>query len=113
MVAGLSDQARGALAKFRATLNLWINVVLVYLLGRTWPLVWLLFVLSSSATAIYGTRERTLINAFFLSAVLGVVNYLHGFNTPLDWAVVGGKAAFLVLTSLLINDLAQSKKETP
>ena len=83
MVAGLSDHARGALAKFRATLNLWINVVLVFLLGRTWPLVWLLFVLSSSATAIYGTRQRTLINAFFLSAVLGIINYLHGFNTPL------------------------------
>jgi hypothetical protein len=107
----LSEQARALLAKSRATLNLWINVVLVLLLQRVWPPIWLLLTLSSVGTAIYGTRQRTLITAVFLSAILAGINVTLRLNTPIDWGLVLSKAAFIIFASLMINDLAHAKKD--
>jgi hypothetical protein len=108
-VSRLGERARDRLAKSRATANLWINVVLIYLLGRVWSPIWLLLVLSSAATAIYGSRERTYVTASFLSGLVVLINLLHGLFTPQDWALVGVKAAFIFLSALMINDLAHPR----
>jgi hypothetical protein len=110
LVSRLSERTRDRLAKSRATVNLWINVVLIYLLGRVWSPIWLLLVLSSVATAIYGTRERTLVTASFLSGLVVLINVLHQSFTPLDWALVFVKVIFIYLSGLMINDLAHPRK---
>ena len=112
IIAPLTDQTRSLLAKTRATLNLWINVLLVLILGRTWPPIWLLLTLSGVATAVYGTRERTIVTAGFLSFLLVAINLFLRMNSPLEWGLVIMKSSFIVLTSLMINDLARNKKET-
>jgi hypothetical protein len=109
-VARLADGARDKLAKSRATINLWINIVLIYLLGRAWSPIWLLLVLSSVATAIYGTRQRALVTASFLSGVVVLINLLHQLFTPEDWALVAVKAAFIFLSALMVNDLTHPRK---
>src|SRR3989338_3703761 len=58
MAARMPEAPRTLFAKIRATINLWINVVLVLILGRVWPPVWLLFMLPAVATAVYGDRRR-------------------------------------------------------
>jgi hypothetical protein len=108
LIARFSLQTRASLAKVRATANLWINIALVYMMSPVWPPIWLLLSLSSVATAIYGTRERTMVTAVFLAVVLTVINLCHGLNTPFDWALVVVKAGFIFLTSLMINDVVRS-----
>jgi membrane-associated HD superfamily phosphohydrolase len=110
LVSRLPEGTRSLLAKSRASINLWINIVLVYLLGTAWPPIWLLLSISSVATAIYGKRERALLTAVFLTVVLGIVNALHSLNTPYNWALVAAKGSFIILTSLMINVLAHPKK---
>ncbi len=112
IIASLTDETRSLLGKSRATLNLWVNVLLVLILGRTWPPIWLLLTLSGVATAVYGTRERTLVTAAFLSFLLVAINLFLHMTSPLEWGIVIVKAAFILLTSLMINDLARNKKET-
>jgi hypothetical protein len=108
LASRMSDRSRSIFAKVRATLNLWINIILVVLLGRVWPPVWLLFMLPAVATAVYGDRKRTLVTVGFLSAVLWLVNLFTGPHTPMEWGVVAAEAAFLSLTSLMINDLVSA-----
>jgi hypothetical protein len=109
----MSDQSRSLLAKSRATVNLWINVILVLLMGRVWHPIWLLLTLSSVGTAIYGTRQRTLITVTFLSFLLVLVNVVQGLTTPMAWGLVLSKAAFIVFMGLMVNDLSHAKKENP
>lgn len=105
LASRMDDHSRGMFSKVRASMNLWINVVLVFLLGRVWPAIWLLFMLPAVAAAVYGSRQRTLVTTLFLSLILAIVNVVHGMNTPLEWGLVVSRCAFMVLTSLLINDL--------
>jgi hypothetical protein len=102
----VDDHYRTLLAKFRATINLWGNALLVLLLGRDWPAMWLLLCLTGVATGIYGSRERTLATASFLAMVLLVINALLQLQTPWEWGQRIVQAVFIVSLSLLVNDLA-------
>lgn len=105
LAARMDEESRGFFAKGRASVNLWINVVLVFLLTRVWPPIWLLFMLPAVATAVYGSRQRTLVTTGFLSAILLAVNVFLKQFTLLDWGMLVSRCAFMVLTCLLINDL--------
>ena len=52
LASRMTDRSRGLFAKLRATLNLWINIVMVAILGPVWPPIWLLFMLPAVATAV-------------------------------------------------------------
>lgn len=108
LAARMSDRSRAIFSKVRATINLWINIFLVVLLGRVWPPIWLLFMLPAVATAVYGDRRRTLVTSGFLSAVLAIIHAFIGPRTPLGWGIIAVEIAFLILTSLMINDLVHA-----
>ena len=108
LASRMTDRSRGLFAKLRAALNLWINVVMIVILGPVWPPDWLLFMLPAVATAVYGDRKRTLVTAGFLSSILALVNIFIGTRTPLGWGIVATEASFMALTSLMINDLVHA-----
>jgi hypothetical protein len=92
--------------KARMLINILVNVVMVYFLGAYWPSIWMLLALTPIATAIYADRSTTFITAAGISAALAVIQLLHSTSSsPSDWGELIGRVAFILLLSLLINEL--------
>ena len=92
------------LIRLRLVLNLAVNIGLVYMLEGFWPPMWLLLALTPIASAIYGSRAKTLLASFSVAAVLLAIHALHGPHSPLEWGVECTNALFIILLSLLINE---------
>lgn len=98
----------------RMALNILINTALMYWLGAFWKPTWLLLALTPLATAIYGGRSETLKSSVLVSAILLGVHSLRPLSSPLEWGEQAAQVAFIVLVSLLVNDLAvMVKRESP
>ena len=94
--------------KLRMLVNLAVNVVMVYELGPFWPPMWLLLVLTPIATAIYEGPIQTLLASTGTSALLIGIYLLRGGVSPHEWGQTISYAAFIILLSLLINELTQA-----
>lgn len=106
----LSEQEQGKKGwnvKFRLYLNLAVNGAVVYLLGDEFPPLWMLLALTPFATAIYGSRQRTMINALMAILLLFGIQGFRPYTGLLDYAVQACQAAFIVLISLLINGVSR------
>ena len=100
------------LPKTRMLVNIVVNVVLVYYLGAYWPSIWMLLALTPIATAIYAGRGKTLFMACSVSLALAGIQVLRGANSgPSDWGELLGRIAFIVLLSLMINELVLTARE--
>ncbi|MEK7745177.1 MAG: hypothetical protein AAB576_00745 [Elusimicrobiota bacterium] len=100
------DQVHPAFMGFRLALNLGSNILIVYLLGGYWSPIWMLLALTPMATAIYDSRAKTLGISAGVVFILVLLQALRGMNSPLDWGQVAARGCFIVLMSLMINDLA-------
>lgn len=98
------------LPRFRMLVNIGVNVVLVYFLGGYWTSIWLLLALTPIATAIYDGRGKTFLSAAGVSAALVAIQIFRGPSSPAEWGELIGHVAFIVLVSLLINELAVLSK---
>ena len=96
--------------EFRLGTNLGINIVIVYLLGAYWPPIWLLLALTPLATAIYSTRARTLRVAVGVSLLLLAIHATRHIQSPMEWGQQIAYAAFILLLSPMINELARLAK---
>ncbi len=94
--------------KARMWTNLAVNIALVYLLGPFWPPMWLLLALTPLATAIYGGPTQTLLASSGIAALIVAIHLLRGGGSPHEWGQVLSYAAFIVLMSMLINELTQA-----
>ncbi len=92
--------------KLRLLVNLATNTLMVYFLGSHWPPIWLLLALTPIATAIYSSKARTMLAAGAVSAILLVLHALRGPHSAMGWGTEAAQAAFIVLLSLLINELS-------
>ncbi len=92
--------------KLRLLVNLATNTLMVYFLGSHWPPIWLLLALTPIATAIYSSKARTLLASGAVSAILLVLHGLRGAHSAMEWGTQAAQAAFIVLLSLLINELS-------
>jgi hypothetical protein len=92
----------------RMAINLAVNIALVYILGPFWPPMWLLLALTPIATAIYEGPTRTLLASSGTAVLIVAIHLLHGGGSPHEWGEVLSYAAFIVLISLLINELTQA-----
>jgi hypothetical protein len=105
----LKDQAadkKGWNVKFRLYMNLVVNTVVIYLLGDEFPPLWLLLALTPFATAIYGERRRTLVNAVTAAVLLVAIQAIRPVGDWLGWAEVAAQAVFILLMSLMVNGVA-------
>ncbi len=99
------------LPRARMLVNISTNVVLVYCLGGYWPSIWLVLALTPIAAAIYDDRKKTFLTAVGISSALVAIQFLRKESTPSDWGELIGHVAFIVLLSLLINELAATARE--
>jgi PAS domain S-box-containing protein len=83
------------------------NVVLVYLLGTFWGPMWLLFVLTPVATALYADWQRTIITSVISAAALLGIYAARGLSGAVGWGQASLHAAFIVFISLFVNSIAR------
>ncbi len=91
----------------RIVTNFIANIILVYLLGTFWGPMWLLFVLTPVATALYASWQRTFVTAALSSAALLGIYYSRGLEGPVGWGQASLHAAFIVFISLFVNSIAR------
>ncbi len=91
----------------RLITNFVANVVLVYLLGTFWGPMWLLFVLTPVATALYASWGRTLVTASISAAALLGIYYSRGLEGSVGWGQASLHAAFIIFISLFVNSIAR------
>ncbi|HRY29260.1 MAG TPA: hypothetical protein P5079_04390 [Elusimicrobiota bacterium] len=94
------------LKKLRLYTNLAVNVVLVYELSPYWPPIWLLLVLTPIATAIYASARQSLMTSLLIAFLIMGIHLVHGGGGLMEWGQTLSRAAFVVLLSLLLNELA-------
>ncbi|MFH1725224.1 MAG: hypothetical protein ABII00_11475 [Elusimicrobiota bacterium] len=94
----------------RLAANLTVNVMLVYFLGGYWRPMWLLLVLTPFATAIYDTRGKTMFSAVSVSLLLLVIHAARGLGSVLEWGEQTAQILFIILMSLMINELSRMAK---
>ena len=91
----------------RIVTNFVTNVALVYMLGTFWGPMWLLFVLTPVATALYASWMRTFVTAAISSAALLGIYWSRGLEGPVGWGQASLHAAFIVFISLFVNSIAR------
>src|SRR6185295_2099130 len=91
----------------RIVTNFVANVALVYLLGTFWGPMWLLFVLTPVATALYASWTRTFVTAAISSAALLGIYYSRGLEGTVGWGQASLHAAFIIFISLFVNSIAR------
>ena len=91
----------------RLVVNFVMNITLVYMLGTFWGPMWLLFVLTPVATALYADWKKTLITAFISSGALLGIYGSRGLEGAVGWGQASLHAAFIVFISLFVNSIAR------
>lgn len=91
--------------------NVFLNTFIFYLLAPYWPPIWLLLALSPLAAAIYSSRQDTLKAAGVVTVTMLIVHNLRGGSSDASWGQQAVQCAFVVLISLLVNDLAVLARE--
>jgi hypothetical protein len=95
------------IGNIRLVTNFLSNVVLVYLLGTFWGPMWLLFVLTPVATALYAGWQRTFWTAMISAGTLLGIYASRGLEGSVGWGQASIHAAFIVFISLFVNSLAR------
>jgi len=103
-------EVKPRMANARLIINLCINAVFVYYWGDVWPPIWLLFVLTPVATAIYGSRTKTIAVSASVAALLVIIQFTRSSQGLSEWAKQITYAHFIVVLSLIINELARLAK---
>lgn len=101
-------ETTSAVIKFRMFVNVAMNAILVYFLGSFFNPIWLLLALTPVATAIYGTRRQTIFSAAGISILLLAIQFTRTHNSALDWGQLAAEIAFVVLLSLMINEISSA-----
>ena len=91
----------------RLVTNFLANVFLVYLLGTFWGPMWLLFVLTPVATALYADWKRTFWTAVISAGALLGIYASRGLSGAVGWGQASFHAAFIVFISLFVNSVAR------
>lgn len=97
----------------RLFVNVFVNTIIVYILGPYWPPVWLLLALSPLAAGIYSSRADTLKTAGTVSATLLLIHYFRGYSSAAAWAQQAVQCAFIALVSLLVNEVSRLGRPEP
>ena len=93
--------------QFRLWTNLTLNSLLVYFLGAFWEPAWMLLVFTPLATGVYGSKSKTVGMSLVSAAVLFAIHALRGDYSPIGWGLELARSAFILLMSLMVNELAR------
>lgn len=107
MLARKHTEWSKAIGNTRIVTNFVSNVALVYMLGTFWGPMWLLFVLTPVATALYADWTRTAVTALISAGALLSIYYSRGLEGAVGWGQASLHAAFIVFISLFVNSIAR------
>ncbi|HAH05150.1 MAG TPA: hypothetical protein DCM05_01285 [Elusimicrobia bacterium] len=96
----------------RLFINLGVNALIVYFLGGYWKPAWLLLALTPLATAVYDSKAKTLATSLGVGVLLLLIQATRKLGSPLEWAEQAANILFIVLVSLLVNELAHHSRGT-
>ena len=92
-------------------LQLWLSflwsVPLVYLLGRWWGPMWLLFLWTPCTAALHLNRGKTLAISTLVALTLLGIYAVRGMTSFVGWGQASVHAVFIVFFSLFVQSLAQ------
>lgn len=91
--------------RLRFYANTAVNAVLVYVFGRHWPPMWVLFLLSPIGTALYGSKRETYAVSGSMAALLLLIAAARGAQAPIEWAEQVANGSVIVCVSVLIHEL--------
>lgn len=113
LAAGRYLAAAGPAAKpfirMRMAVNFLCNALIVWMLGGYWSPAWLLLALTPLASAIYSSRGETFAVAAAASVFLLIRYGVLGPGTPLEWGEQFIYGLFIVLSSLMVNELVRDR----
>jgi heme A synthase len=98
--------------QLRVVSNYVVNIVLVWLLHRYWPVVWLLLLLMAVGPALYQDRRDAVLTGIAIAGLLLAVHALTGARSPAAWADAGVKASAIVVFSTFVNGLRRLTEES-
>jgi PAS domain S-box-containing protein len=107
MLARKHEEWTRTIGNLRIVTNFVANVALVYMLGTFWGPMWLLFVLTPVATALYADWMRTLGAGVISAAALLAIYASRGLTGAVGWGQASIHAAFIVFISLFVNSIAR------
>ncbi len=91
----------------RLVTNFSATIILVYLLGTFWGPMWLLFVLTPVATALYADWKKTIWTSVASAGALLGIYASRGLSGSVGWGQASLHAAFIVFISLFVNSIAR------
>jgi PAS domain S-box-containing protein len=95
------------IGNLRLVTNFAVNVALVYMLGTFWGPMWLLFVLTPVATALYAEWQRTFWTSVISAGALLAIYASRGLEGAVGWGQASIHAAFIVFISMFVNSIAR------
>jgi hypothetical protein len=104
MRAGRSAKSH-AIGKARVISNYAINILLLWLLYKPWPSVWLLLLLTASGAAVYQQRWRARNSALGCSALLATVHAVYGAPGVQGWVETVVRIGVIIAFTLFINGI--------
>lgn len=99
------------LKNVRIALNVIINTLLIFILGRYWPPLWYLLLLTPVATAVYSNRRNTLLVSISISVLLIGIYLVQGVTSIEHWGHILSRVVLIIFLSLLINSLVEGKND--
>ncbi|OGS43051.1 MAG: hypothetical protein A2539_02525 [Elusimicrobia bacterium RIFOXYD2_FULL_34_15] len=96
------------ISNIRLFVNFLLNICIVYFLGGFWGPLWLLFVLTPIATAIYSDAKKTMIMALISSGTLLIIYLVRGLTGIISWGQAFSHVWFIIIISLFINKLVSA-----
>jgi hypothetical protein len=91
----------------RLATNFFINSALVYMLIDYWAPMWLLFVLTPVATAVYETRLKMVIVTSLSCLVLTAIYFNHGLYGAGYWVQGLNQILFVAILPFFIKSLSE------
>jgi len=105
LTAGVLKNDAGTLSKLRVGTNYAVNVLLLLMLYPYWPMVWALMLLMAYGLAVYQSPGEAFKSACAIALFLLFVHGTVGILTVEEWAVVGIKAAIIIVSAPFISGL--------
>lgn len=91
----------------RVISNFVIDIVIVWLLIGMWGPLWLLFVLTPVAGAIYYDRKKSFFIAIISASTLLTIYFFRGLEGWVGWGQAVTHAGFIVLITMFVSSLCR------
>jgi len=99
------------IGSLRVVNNYVVNLVLLVLLYRSWPHVWLLVLLMSLASAVYGRNAESIAASAALVMTLLAAEWGLGDHSPRSWATVSVWCVSILAITRFVHGVSRRTRD--